>query len=59
MSIYTLVLSIRIVVDSFYHSLLSKTIILVQWGDVPAADQNGIIRIRSYTVIYRVELQKM
>ena len=31
----------------------SSTIILVQWGDVPAADQNGIIRIRSYTVTYR------
>ena len=24
---------------------------MVQWGDVPAADQNGIIR--SYTVTYR------
>ena len=29
----------------------SSTIILVQWGDVPAAAQNGIIR--SYTVTYR------
>ena len=29
----------------------SSTSILVQWGDVPAADQNGIIR--SYTVTYK------
>ena len=29
---------------------LSSTNILVQWGDVPAADQNGIIL--RYTVIY-------
>ena len=30
---------------------ISSTIILVQWGDVPAADQNGIIL--SYTVTYK------
>ena len=29
----------------------SSTSILVQWGDVPAADQNGIIL--SYTVTYK------
>ena len=30
---------------------ISSTSILVQWGDVPAADQNGIIL--SYTVTYK------
>ena len=30
----------------------SSTSILVQWGDVPAADQNGIIL--SYTVTYKM-----
>ena len=29
----------------------SSTSIVVQWGEVPAADQNGIIR--SYTVTYK------
>ena len=29
----------------------SSTSIVVQWGEVPAADQNGIIR--SYTVAYK------
>ena len=29
----------------------SSTAILIQWGDVPAADQNGIIL--SYTVTYK------
>ena len=37
--------------DNLQGHSTSSTIILVQWGEVPTADQNGIIL--SYTVTYK------